>query len=126
MGREALSTAQVWRWSLSLRDPDAERLSFLRCEARKDPVRVRLALVALQCVVASSVFIPLIILGGRLPPQGVPFRELGLAYGIGSILWIVLSIAAGFALGAILVAWVVRRYRIISEYSLEYLLRKGL
>lgn len=126
MDREVLSTAQVWRWSLSLRDPDQERLSLLRCEARKDPIHVRLALVALQCLVASSVFIPLIILGGRLPPQGVPVKELGLAYGTGSILWFVLSIAAGFALGAIVVAWVVRRYRIVSEYSLEYLLRKGL
>lgn len=126
MGREVLSTAQVWRWSLSLREPDAERMRFLRCEARKDPIHIRLALVALQCLVACSVFAPLIILGGRLPPQGVPAIELGVAYGIGFILWLVLSGAAGFALGAIAVAWVVRRYRIVSECSLEYLLRKGL
>ncbi len=125
MPRHKVPTLQTWKWALAIRRHDPVRMLQLRASIQSEPMitRVLLALLGYLLLVAWA-FVAL-RLGLALFPEFMtrPFRsaaQMLVLLGFATI-----SLILCFGASAVGIAWLTRRYRLISDESLEYLLRKG-
>jgi hypothetical protein len=121
MDAASLPTLQVWRWALSMRRPEAAKLRQLREQAKREPLARRLGVFSVW-LASSLVLFFMLFLVAAAPLEAIQNERLARCL---VVPWGLCSILLGFAAGSIVTAWLVRRFELLSEPALEYLLRRG-
>ena len=120
-----LPTHRAWRWTLQLNiGASAGDLAALRESIRSQPASTRIGLALLQLGVLALVSYGS-VLALRLSPALASQRLEGIAVLTGFCVLVVGAAGLGMGAGAVLVAWVARRFQLLPEPALEYLLRRG-